>query len=270
MRKGAAICPVCGFTIPNPGVREQLAQKTGGADTARLICVVVERSSVAGRTIGWQLTATRRHSVKLLRHSNPVRASMETVTRFRHFLTNRYPVRGHLRMLGDCRRYRIGVRTFRHLYSARQKLTLHVFARTVQRAADLVAKETGDSLLAAAIATCVSLVFSKMAGLCSSFQSVGSQTCNVSRTFLAVRQSVSFGTLPKQPARRFSRFIRYFFGWRRQSARSGSGCFEFDNTSQADACAHPLPDDSAECISTDPPTSTPSHTLICQITSMFG
>lgn len=44
VKRGSATCPCCGYTTPVARVREQLTQQCGGADSSRLMCVVVLRS----------------------------------------------------------------------------------------------------------------------------------------------------------------------------------------------------------------------------------
>ncbi|MEI6075233.1 MAG: DUF1156 domain-containing protein [Verrucomicrobiota bacterium] len=43
VKRGSATCPCCGYTTPVARVREQLKQQSGGADSSRLMCVVVLR-----------------------------------------------------------------------------------------------------------------------------------------------------------------------------------------------------------------------------------
>lgn len=43
VRRGSATCPCCGYTTPVAAVRRQLKERRGGADDARLFCVVTTR-----------------------------------------------------------------------------------------------------------------------------------------------------------------------------------------------------------------------------------
>jgi len=49
VKRGSATCPCCGFTTPVASVRKQLKARRGGADDARLFCVVTARDSESGR-----------------------------------------------------------------------------------------------------------------------------------------------------------------------------------------------------------------------------
>ncbi|MGB3264567.1 MAG: DUF1156 domain-containing protein [Microcoleus sp.] len=47
--RGSATCPVTGYTTPVASTRRQLKERKGGANDARLFCVVVTKSSTQGR-----------------------------------------------------------------------------------------------------------------------------------------------------------------------------------------------------------------------------
>jgi adenine-specific DNA methylase len=49
VKRGSATCPCCGFTTPVASVRTQFKARRGGADDARLFCVVTTKESVQGR-----------------------------------------------------------------------------------------------------------------------------------------------------------------------------------------------------------------------------
>ncbi len=49
VKRGSATCPVCGYTTPVASVRKQLKPRKGGANDARLFCVVTTRPDQQGR-----------------------------------------------------------------------------------------------------------------------------------------------------------------------------------------------------------------------------
>src|SRR5271157_3045408 len=49
VKRGSATCPCCGYTTPVARVRDQLKSRRGGANDARLLCVVTIRTSEQGR-----------------------------------------------------------------------------------------------------------------------------------------------------------------------------------------------------------------------------
>src|SRR5581483_6654970 len=49
VKRGSATCPCCGYTTPVARVREQLKSRRGGANDARLLCVVTIREGETGR-----------------------------------------------------------------------------------------------------------------------------------------------------------------------------------------------------------------------------
>ncbi|MEN6463041.1 MAG: DUF1156 domain-containing protein [Syntrophomonas sp.] len=49
IKRGSATCPICGYTTPIASVRRQLKSRNGGADDARLFCVVTTHPEKQGR-----------------------------------------------------------------------------------------------------------------------------------------------------------------------------------------------------------------------------
>jgi len=49
VQRGNTTCPVCGFTTPVVSVRRQLKKRKGGANDARLLCVVTTKTTEKGR-----------------------------------------------------------------------------------------------------------------------------------------------------------------------------------------------------------------------------
>lgn len=50
VKRGSVTCPCCGYTTPVSRVREQLKAREGGANDARLLCVVTTREGEPGRS----------------------------------------------------------------------------------------------------------------------------------------------------------------------------------------------------------------------------
>jgi adenine-specific DNA methylase len=70
VKRGSATCPCCGYTTPVTSVRKQLKIRHGGADDARMFCVVTTKSSEQGRfyrlPIQRDFDAVRRANEKLV------------------------------------------------------------------------------------------------------------------------------------------------------------------------------------------------------------
>src|SRR5439155_3081025 len=142
---------------------------------------------------------------------------------------------------------------FGDLFSARQKVGLHVFAKTVQRAAENVTKESGDSTLAAATATCLSLVFSKMVGLSSSFNRWEPNVQCVQDVFGRQAVGLVWDFAESNPVGSSRGSFETFLHGAVNLLALDFGLSSSTIPQQADACALPLPDDSADCVATDPP-----------------
>jgi putative DNA methylase len=254
IKKGAATCPLCGFTTANVRVRQQLAQKLGGADTARLVCLVLEKEGVPGRIY-------RLPNDSDTKAVQSAAVAAEACQKFNSngFALSAFPdepipkERPSPNARGLSAVTRIGINTFGDLFSARQKLCLHFFARAVHKAAERITQETGDPQLAVATATCLSIVFSKMAGLCSTFNRWEPNVQCVQDVFGRQAVGLVWDFAESNPLGGSRGSFRTFLNGAVKLLALDFGVSNYTTPEQADACVHPLPNDSAECIATDPP-----------------
>lgn len=125
VKRGSATCPVCGFTTPVTSVRKQLKARHGGANDARLFCVVTTRPNQKGR---FYRLATERDLVS-------VRKAAEELDRRKREWT------GELSLVPDeplppqgALGFRVqgyGMNEWGELFTARQALTLTTYSRKV-------------------------------------------------------------------------------------------------------------------------------------------
>jgi putative DNA methylase len=130
VRKGAATCPVCGYTTPISRVKKQLVLKRGGAQQARLLAVVSTRKGGGGRqyrpaTKGDMETAGRA-AVRLAATQFSVTPPTQRIN----------PVSPGKFGSGIASPTRIGCETFADLFTRRQLLALCCFASQVARIPD--------------------------------------------------------------------------------------------------------------------------------------
>jgi adenine-specific DNA methylase len=164
VKRGSATCPVCSFTTPVKSVREQLKKRRGGAADARLFCVVTTRSESQGRA-----------------YRPPTSADKEAVARATKRLEQLE--KGHPGPLSlvpnerinttEIRRVSVpiyGMETWGCLFTPRQALTLGFLAGLIAEAgwegspeAGNVHREGADTILAAAVKTCLAFVLDRCA-----------------------------------------------------------------------------------------------------------
>lgn len=246
VKRGSATCPCCGYTTPVVRVREQLKARRGGANDARLLCVVSLREGEAGRH--YRLPDDRDLAV--------VRTAQEELERLKHQSFGGLPVipneptplgggSGAGRAFSQ-RNY--GMNTFADLFTARQLVALTTFSRLISRIADEKGEEFRRAVQAA-----LSLNFNRVADLCNSL--CGWKLDVQCPTHLFARQAISMvwdfaESVPLSESsgswhvmtERFADIL----------AGIGSNWMPA-SPHQASATANPLADDTAAALVTDPP-----------------
>lgn len=165
VKRGAACCPICGFTTPVASVRRQMKPKNGGANFARLFCVVRVFPDKQGRFYRLATAndleivdrATRRLAKEKAEHSGAL-----------SLIPNEPTPQGGGSGAGRAFSQRIyGMDVFEDLFTGRQALALSVFARFINAAPDHFADIT-DSGLRTAVQTVLSLNLTKLVDLATS------------------------------------------------------------------------------------------------------
>lgn len=251
VRRGSATCPCCGYTTPAENVRRQVKAAGGGADSARLIAVLVETK-----------TAGRQFRLPLQGDIAPVKAARAALEGIEAGATDTglSPVpREELPYLRSIFNVQlIGVDEWGKLFSARQKLALLSISNAVRDVGRVILESGAEPGLARATQNALALVFGKLADRCNAFarwepnvqcsqQLYGRQALGIVWDFGEVCPLRDFagcwGSLLDVWCSGLPALI--------DAHLHASGA---DVTvSQADAASHPLPDDSADLLFTDPP-----------------
>ncbi|MBN1922773.1 MAG: DUF1156 domain-containing protein [Anaerolineae bacterium] len=162
--RGAATCPCCGYTTPVESVRRQLKARRGGADDARLFCVVTTHPGEQGRfyrlPTARDLEAVERAKAELERR----KGESERMNLAPDEPTPQGGGSGAGRAFSQ-RNY--GMDQFRDLFTARQILALTTLARLVCESGEQLLKDY-DAGFAAAVQTCLGLAVSRLADRTSS------------------------------------------------------------------------------------------------------
>jgi putative DNA methylase len=245
VKRGSATCPVCGYTTPASRVREQFRGRHGGANDARLFCVVTTRPNQQGRFYRLpndsDVRAARKASLELQRrqdlHSGPLSLVPSEELPYLRSIFN-----VHL----------LDVTRWGDLFAGRQALTLVTFTRLVNEAAEnLQQREPGD--LSTVIATLLALAVDKLAALCSSLSAWSLQAqCPLqifSRQALGILWDFAEGAPLGESSGSFSTLI---LGISHALDVLGSDWHE-GRVEQVSAASHPLPDDTANAFVSDPP-----------------
>lgn len=245
MRGGAATCPVCDYTTSNTAVRAQLAKRRGGARDARLLAVVTTDASGRGRRFRSPSRADKvalASASKLISDLQPSALPSEVVSDLRPSPNAR----------GLSAITRIGVRQFQDLFTERQALCLAVFLDEIRIAQNELAETQSKALVDA-----VTLGLAAALGRCADHWN---SCCTWNPGGLKLQQMFKRQAIPVVwdfcEANPFGGSVG---SWESAvecvvSALENAGHAMVAGTVlQADAGQHPLPDDSADILFTDPP-----------------
>jgi len=246
VKRGSATCPCCGYTTPVACVREQLKARHGGASDARLYCVVSTRETEQGRFYRLpNRSDIRALDAAKLELERRIRANTEPLslvpnesTTVYHSFVNRGPI--------------YGMTTWEDYFTPRQALALATLARLVRNAGSKI-EQGGANDFATAVQTCLALNFGRVADLANSL--CGWKLDVQCPTHLFARQAIpmvwdfSESVCLSESSGSWSVMTERF-----ADILAGIGSdWNIGTTQQASATAHPLPNDSASAIVTDPP-----------------
>lgn len=252
VRRGAATCPVCGYTTPVASVRRQLKARRGGATDARLFCVVTTRPGQQGRFYRLpterDLAAVRKAAAELERrqreHQGPQSLIPDEPT----------PVGGGSGAGRAFSQRYYGMDRFEDLFTPRQALALTTLVRLVRQAAERLA-ERKDSL-GPAIQTCLALAVDRAANALTSLSRWNVRGEKVEGLFSrqAIPMVWDFSEVnPFSGATGgYEGAVDWVLGVCEQEAGLATGETQ-GHSHQAPVTAQPLPDGAADAFITDPP-----------------
>lgn len=244
LRRSAATCPLCGYTTPAANVRGQFKGRQGGAADAQLLAVVTMDPKTGAR--GYRpskesdFKATRLAVVELdrIRKAHPEEIPTEPLPYLRSIFNI------HL----------LDVTEWAHLFTPRQLLSLIKLARLIRELPAALKKEGVDADLSRAIVTCLALAVDKVAAQFSSLSWWQPKGEFVVGTFGRQALGIVWDFAEIRPVKGASGDLDGAIDWIVRVIEStkldagGQATVE-----RASATKHPLPNDSASAVVTDPP-----------------
>lgn len=227
VRRGSVTCPSCGFTTPVESVRNQLKLRHGGASDARLLAVCRDSGFRAATAADEKAVRTS----ELMLDPEQVPSEPISPNELRRISVPLY-----------------GMTSWGDIFSTRQKVALSVFAKYV-RQLDVAGDDPG---FRAALIVCLALAVDRCADYWSSLAVWAGDF--VAHTF--GRQAIPFVTdfAEVQPFADASGNWAGAIDWiARVLARESAIHGAIGTVQMASASDHPLPDDSASAVITDPP-----------------
>ncbi|MBN2536459.1 MAG: DUF1156 domain-containing protein [Spirochaetales bacterium] len=161
VKRGSATCPCCGYTTPVASVRVQLKARKGGANDARLFCVVITKPSQQGRFYRLpsvrDLEAVKKAVVELERKKKEHNGKLSLVP------DEPLPPQGTL----GFRVQLYGVLEWGDLFTVRQALSLSTLVQKIQEVGKKLVDKHNKNL-ADAIQTCLAIALDRQTDYLSS------------------------------------------------------------------------------------------------------
>ena len=159
VKRGSAICPICGYVTAVNSVRRQLNKKKGGASDSRMVAIVTKRPSQTGRFY----RIANKSDIEIFNNAKKELERRKNIWPYELSLIpdeSTPSTEGH-RAVASIQLY--GFDTWETLYNSRQALTLSTFMRYIKEL-DINKNEEFNT----AVKTCLALIFDKMADLANS------------------------------------------------------------------------------------------------------
>jgi putative DNA methylase len=245
-KRGSVTCPVCGFTTPVKSVREQLKKRRGGANDARLFCVVTTRPGQQGRYYrlpnDCDLQAINKASTELERRKKEHHAPLALVP---NEILDVRGIRHTWAMI-------YGLEMWEDFFTHRQALALTTIARLLIVATGKVKEHEGNDF-AAALQTSLAMVLSRQADALSASVTWTPGGEFQGHTF--TRQALAFvwDFAEVNPWCDSSGNFAGAVEWVSKVCGKGFDQKSSGSAQQASATRLPLPDNSATAFVTDPP-----------------
>jgi putative DNA methylase len=246
VKRGSAVCPVCGFVTPVARVRAQAKAK--GGLPVRMVAVVRTYPGQQGRLYRVaeerDLEAARAAAAELRRREREHRGPPSLVP------DEPLPPDGTL----GFRIQKYGLATWGDLFLPRQALALSAFCAAVREAHAEIARESGDDSFARAVPTCLGTAVSRQADFLSVLCTWTPSGEFIGHTFVRQALAMVWDFVEVNP---FSGATGDWEGaveWVEKVARQGgASALRPGQAAQGDARALPLPDASVAYVVTDPP-----------------
>jgi putative DNA methylase len=245
-KRGSVTCPCCNYTTPVTSVRRQLKTRQGGANDAKLMCVVRMRPNQSGRIFqipqSIDIEAINRATAELRRREQRHRGNFPLVP------DEPLPV-----MSGVFNAPIYGHNTWGSLFTPRQSLALSTLVRLIGETATQLEKLIGDKLLATAVQTCLAFNFSRVADLSNSLcgwkLDVQCPTHLFSRQAIPMTWDFSESVCISESSGSWSVMTERFA----DILLNIGADWSVGSVQQLSATRYSLPDDSAMAFITDPP-----------------
>ena len=246
VRRGSVTCPLCGYTTPASNARKQFINRAGGTYDARLLCVITTRNGVVGKTYREPAEADQKAFQKALsvwKHlkNQSIREGLSIIP------NETLP---YLRSIFNINL--LGVSEWGQLHNPRQAVTLVVLSKLIREVWKKLAT-LPERDLALAIHVCLGLAVDRSADRMTSLCRWIHQNEAVGFTFGRQALGIVWDYVEIDPLRTEAAWQGAIESICEVISANTLACLHNGIAEECSATKHPLPDDSANCLVTDPP-----------------
>lgn len=245
--RGSATCPITGFTTPVKNVRSQLKIRAGGASDARLIAIRQSNPKTDDRSYR---APNLRDEASAASSKNDILLKVEATDGKRSLLPNEpLPPAGGL----GFRVQPYGIVQWKHLFTPRQQLALITFTQAINSVGTQLA-QSGDREFAVAVQSCLALALGRLTDFCSSLSTLNATgNRGAKNTFMRHTLSMVWDFMETVPTNRVGANWIGGIETLEDTIRIQAAVGHSGQVQMASAANHPLPDDIASAVVTDPP-----------------
>lgn len=246
VKRGSATCPCCGYTTPVASVRAQLKARHGGADDARMFCVVTTKQKEQGRFYRLpterDLDAVKKAAVELERRKREWRGELSLVP------NEKIDVRGIRHTWAMI----YGFNSWGEIFGSRQTLALITLIKLIsEKKTELFSKK--DYGLKTAIQICLSIAVDRQVDSLSSLTRWQSSRETNSNTFGRQALPMMWDFVEPIPISESAGSWKNAIDWIGWVIES-SQCINIPGKVEKASATHlPIPNDIANAFITDPP-----------------
>jgi adenine-specific DNA methylase len=244
LRRSAATCPLCGYTTPATNVRNQFKGRQSGAADATLLAVVTSKDTEAGR----------KYRLPNPQDARAVNLATTELAAIRRSAAGDVPDEPlpYLRSIFNI--HLLDATKWSYLYTPRQLASLVKLMRVVRRLEKEIRRNNTDPMLAGAIVTCLAFAVDRVAAQFSSLSWWQPKGEFVVGTFGRQALGIVWDFAEIRPVGGASGDLDGAIDWVIRVLEANSIPYQCAATVEsATATKHPLPDDSATAVVTDPP-----------------
>jgi putative DNA methylase len=244
LRRSSVTCPLCSYTTPAVNVRNQFKGRKGGAADARLLAVATTRADRGSRTYrlaqphDLEIVREAAHKLDLVRANQPQDVPDETLPYLRSIF--------NIQLLDATK--------WSYLFSPRQLLSLITLVRIIRKLGAKLKDSNLEAELQIAICTCLAMAVDRVASQFSAltrWQPKGEFSVG---TFSRQALGIVWDFVEIRPIGGASGDLDGAIEWIMRVIDSAIPTGDLEGIAQlASATVHPLPNDSAAALVTDPP-----------------